>query len=1111
MCIRDRQWSGTTLNGNTITINTVNGSGGGLYLLGSAATLNGNTVAANTAGYVGGGLHLDFSDATLINNVIAGNRVECKGSGLHIEGSSPRLLHTTIARNSGGDGSGLYATDGYRHPYGYSSSVALTNTILVSHTTGVCVTAGNTVTLEATLWGTDTWANETDWGCGGTVITGSVNIWGDPVFVAPHAGDYHIGPGSAAIDVGVNAGVTVDIDGEPRPVGAGYDVGADELHAAPTADFTASPLSGTAPLYVQFTDVSTGTITTWDWTFGDGGISGARHPSHTYEDEGVYTVSLTVSGPGGSDTETKTDYITVGGSPPVAFIGWIWHEFSPGPAPQCPDVMIHFNGAAWDTDEDGAYIVAYNWRSDLDGWLSDQEDFTIPASALSVGTHTIYFKAQDDEGEWSPEDTSTLTITPCLSQDVKTLILVNRQKLEALYSASEAISVTDKLDALEAHDSVQGLVVDLGNEITFPQVAAAYATWDADPTNTVKANAVTAAIKDVVDVKWAAHPDLEYLVIVGDDRAIPFRRVPNQAYYWWFGWRGREQDYAYVSGDSTAGSALKAEMTLTDDYYADAVPTVPDSSGWDGHALYMRPTMPARVSSTPDSSGWDGHALYIPDLGAGRLIETPTEITAQIDAFLAGDGVATSDAIVTGYDFVTDGAQAMCNALGDDGITADCTLIGEGWGRDDFIAKLLNTRHDVVSINGHANHYVIGTPSGYVYSNDVASATADHGRAVFYTVGCHSGLNVPPANPYPLDTAQALAQGQANYVANTGYGWGNRYYIGLSEQLMLDFTERLVYGQSATLGQALAAAKQEYYLDEGNFDYYDEKILIESTLYGLPMYRYTTPTATAMQLQGQEATAIKEEQVTVLGDGLTVNSLSYQFPALTAESTDDGLYYTFGGLVQAGHGEPIQPKYTADLSFPQTKAHGVVFKGGVYADVTAFDPVVDQAITTTETTTPPEPTFDAPGWYPPLLGRLNRLERGDRLVALLGQFNPQSQTERLYDRLSFDVYYHTSSSDWTAPSITSVSSELGANSAAIVVEADDASGIETVVVAYTDGDGTWTSTSLTRNGETWSGSFPASADTEFFVQAVDKAGNVAVDYNNFYDYSIYLPLVLRNP
>jgi len=794
--------------------------------------------------------------------------------------------------------------------------------------------------------------------------------------------------------------------------------------------------------------------------------------------------------PTSTATATPTPTKTPGGSsPPIASISFIWYLSYPDPAIQGQDT-IYFNGSGTDTDEDGAYITAYEWRSDIDGPLSIQEDFTVPASELSAGTHTIYFKVKDDEGEWSQEVTRTLTVQSG-QQDVRTLILVNRQKLEVLYGASEATQVMDKLNALAAHDNVNGLVVQVENDAI---VAAAYSAWDADPTSTAKANAVAESIKALIDTQWSSHPGLEYLVIVGDDRVIPFRRVLNQAYYfdwWWFGWQGREQDYAYVSGDSTVGSALKAEMNLTDDYYADAHPTVPDS---------------------PD---WDGHDLYIPDLGTGRLIETPDEIIAQIDAFLTNDGVTVTNAAATGYDFIEDGAQAMCSELMDDGITSDCTLVGESWNTSRFRSDVLNIRHDVVSINGHANHYIIGTPSGYVYSSDVAGATADHTRVIFYTVGCHSGLNVPPTNPYePLDTTQALIQHQANYIANTGYGWGLTDSVGLSEQLMLDFTERLVYGQSANLGQALAAAKQEYYLNERDFDYYDEKVMIESTLYGLPMYRYTTPTEAPMltQTNAQQlgATPIKRQQVTVLGNGLTVNSVNWQFPALTAESTSNGDYYTFGGLVHSGNGEPIQPKYIADVSFPETKAHGVVFKGGLYTDVMPFDPVIDRAIA--EIATLPEPTFSAPGWYPALLHKLNHLERGDKLVTLLGQFNAQSQTERVYDELGFDIYYHTSSNDWAAPTITSVSSVVNASATEITVGCTDTSGIYKVVIAYTTNDGRWHSTDLAWDSESgmWGGSIPTTASIEYLVQVIDNAGNVASATAPESWHEIYLPLILKN-
>ena len=79
----------------------------------------------------------------------------------------------------------------------------------------------------------------------------------------------------------------------------------------PVAAFNGTPTSGTAPLTVAFTDASTNSPTSWSWTFGDGGTSTAQNPSHVYDTAGTYSVSLTVENADGSDTETKTGYITV--------------------------------------------------------------------------------------------------------------------------------------------------------------------------------------------------------------------------------------------------------------------------------------------------------------------------------------------------------------------------------------------------------------------------------------------------------------------------------------------------------------------------------------------------------------------------------------------------------------------------------------------------------------------------------------------------------------------------------------------------------------------------------------------------------------------------------
>jgi PKD repeat protein len=95
-----------------------------------------------------------------------------------------------------------------------------------------------------------------------------------------------------------------------------------------TVDFSAAPRSGPAPLTVQLTDLSdlqlggaTVTPDAWSWDFGDGTTAQEQSPSHTYSQAGSYTVSLTVSGPAGSGTATRRDYIVVSSGQPASCSG----------------------------------------------------------------------------------------------------------------------------------------------------------------------------------------------------------------------------------------------------------------------------------------------------------------------------------------------------------------------------------------------------------------------------------------------------------------------------------------------------------------------------------------------------------------------------------------------------------------------------------------------------------------------------------------------------------------------------------------------------------------------------------------------------------------------
>ena len=77
------------------------------------------------------------------------------------------------------------------------------------------------------------------------------------------------------------------------------------------AGFSGTPISGTVPLTVAFSDGSTGVITSYKWDFGDGFISTNKDPVHKYTVSGRYTVKLTVSNSFGSNTMTKKNYIIV--------------------------------------------------------------------------------------------------------------------------------------------------------------------------------------------------------------------------------------------------------------------------------------------------------------------------------------------------------------------------------------------------------------------------------------------------------------------------------------------------------------------------------------------------------------------------------------------------------------------------------------------------------------------------------------------------------------------------------------------------------------------------------------------------------------------------------
>ncbi|TFH65051.1 MAG: PKD domain-containing protein [Candidatus Zixiibacteriota bacterium] len=171
----------------------------------------------------------------------------------------------------------------------------------------------------------------------------------------------------------------------------------------PVAAFSGTPTSGTYPLTVAFTDASTNSPTSWAWTFGDGGTSTLKNPSHTYTAAGTYTAILTATNAYGSDSETKTGYITVTApntNPPVA-------AFSGTPTSGNVPLTVAFTDASTNTPTSWAWTFG-------DGGTSTLQN---PSHTYTAeGTYTVVLTATNAYGSDSETKTGYITASAVTQQ-----------------------------------------------------------------------------------------------------------------------------------------------------------------------------------------------------------------------------------------------------------------------------------------------------------------------------------------------------------------------------------------------------------------------------------------------------------------------------------------------------------------------------------------------------------------------------------------------------------------------------------------------------------------------------------------------------------------------
>jgi len=230
-----------TISGNQIAGNQTNsgngGYGAGIYNSYGSSTIAGNYLTNNSGAsavylenYEGGrfeanqvisnstniGIRLAYAAwgiPTLANNIVArsGETAAIQAAAISGDPLTVELVHNTLVGAETGNGIEVATGD---------VTLQLSNNIIADQGWGIVnlEPSLSTILADHTLF----------WNNGQNGITGTDPVYGDPAFINPGGGDYHIGMGSAAIDAAVDVGELHDLDGDWRPIGPEPDIGADE-------------------------------------------------------------------------------------------------------------------------------------------------------------------------------------------------------------------------------------------------------------------------------------------------------------------------------------------------------------------------------------------------------------------------------------------------------------------------------------------------------------------------------------------------------------------------------------------------------------------------------------------------------------------------------------------------------------------------------------------------------------------------------------------------------------------------------------------------------------------------------------------------------------------
>ncbi len=754
-----------------------------------------------------------------------------------------------------------------------------------------------------------------------------------------------------------------------------------------------------------------------------------------------------------------------------------------------------------------------------------------PSDALySLRVQYVDEPAEQVCASWEPtqnHDPGIYGTSDIVTASTNTVYVVDTKRFGDTHGAAAAQDLRSALRSVDGKGAVgtgavQSAVLSVDEDASAGGVREARSALDANPCSMSARAALTRAINAFVALKIGAERShISSIVIVGGDDIIPLAPVAQR-----------------TSQFNEASHA--ADLRRATQPGGEACPSTVEIGAVDPCATPLSAAAATNVILTDDAYGlaqaYDslGGQLYVPTVGVGRLVETPAQITATLARFVASDGRIAADSTLTaGYeawselpDLVTDALDWRTGGrnqkLGDTWTAAEATALLRPEGE-----RALSAR--VVSLNAHANETQLKPGIPTVRSDaDLLNASSVTGApqlagALVFTIGCHAGGNLPTAYYGDVPDWADVFSGAAGYVGNTGYGLASSTTTALSERLLAIYADWIaVTGPEGPVSAAgaLTYAKQSYLGGFGLYSGYDEKALMESVYYGLPMYTFTAPDTKALPLPQIPPGLVTSSS---MGGSLTAASLTLQ-PLFQDSSTgDEGTSFLVAGDDARG-GEPTEPTYQQplvihgqpvlpSLVYSLEEKPGKTPRGALITGLTSeFDTAITKpTIAQANVGTAEQFAQAAGGAFPSVYAQVLRQETPNGTLRTLAVTPARVETGlggtgrvEKFTRMTIDVVYGADDADDTVPP-SILSTEMKGGRFEVKTDGTGSAIARTVLLVQRQSlDGTqggaWEAYDLSLtpgDGFVATGALtvPAGDDQPFrwFLQVVDAAGNVAID------------------